>query len=74
MRLLGKDLTVRGYKRSEITKDPARPQNAKAFILKEFASSALKSVAARSCEFNEIAEAHYFVEGSEHIGKIFVTT
>lgn len=73
MPLLGKDLTVRGYQLFEITKDPARLEKAKTYIVKGLASGALKPVIARTFRLDEIVEAHRFMESNEQVGKIVVT-
>ncbi|MBZ9849903.1 zinc-dependent alcohol dehydrogenase family protein [Mesorhizobium sp. CA14] len=71
--VLAKTLTLRGYLVHEITGDPARLEAAKAFILDGLASGALKPVIARTFPFEEIAEAHRFLEAGEQFGKIVVT-
>lgn len=71
--VLAKSLTLRGYLVHEITGDPARLQAAKAFILDGLASGALKPVIARSFPFDDIVEAHRFLESGEQFGKIVVT-
>jgi NADPH:quinone reductase-like Zn-dependent oxidoreductase len=73
MPLLGKDLTVRGYQLFEITKDPARLEKAKAYIVKGLASGALKPVVARTFKLDDIVDAHRFMESNEQVGKIVVT-
>ncbi|WP_224544308.1 zinc-dependent alcohol dehydrogenase family protein [Mesorhizobium sp. CA16] len=71
--VLAKTLTLRGYLVHEITGDPARLEAAKAFILDGLAAGALKPVIARTFPFEEIAEAHRFLEAGEQFGKIVVT-
>ncbi|MBZ9658329.1 zinc-dependent alcohol dehydrogenase family protein [Mesorhizobium sp. ESP-6-4] len=71
--VLTKTLTLRGYLVHEITGDPARLEAAKAFILDGLATGALKPVIARTFPFEEIAEAHLFLEAGEQFGKIVVT-
>ncbi|BCM18010.1 zinc-dependent alcohol dehydrogenase family protein [Mesorhizobium sp. J8] len=71
--VLAKTLTLRGYLVHEITGDPARLEAAKAFILDGLASGALKPIVARTFAFEEIAEAHRFLEAGEQFGKIVVT-
>jgi NADPH:quinone reductase-like Zn-dependent oxidoreductase len=73
MPLLGKDLTVRGYQLFEITKDPARLEKAKDYIVKGLASGALKPVVAKTFKLDQIVEAHRFMESNEQVGKIVVT-
>ncbi|WP_217577706.1 zinc-dependent alcohol dehydrogenase family protein [Mesorhizobium sp. GbtcB19] len=71
--VLAKTLTLRGYLVHEITGDPARLEAAKAFILDGLASGALKPIIARTFPFEEIVEAHRFLESGEQFGKIVVT-
>ncbi|WFP62517.1 MULTISPECIES: zinc-dependent alcohol dehydrogenase family protein [unclassified Mesorhizobium] len=71
--VLAKTLTLRGYLVHEITGDPARLEAAKRFILDGLAAGALKPVIARTFPFDEIVEAHRFLESGEQFGKIVVT-
>lgn len=73
MSLLGKDLTIRGYQLFEITKDSARLEQAKRFVVDGLASGALKPVIAKTFKLNEIVEAHRFMESNAQVGKIVVT-
>jgi len=73
MSLLGKELTIRGYQLFEITKDRARLEQAKRFVLDGLSSGALKPVIAKTFRFDEIAEAHRFMESNAQVGKIVVT-
>lgn len=72
MSLLGKDLTIRGYQLFEITKDSARLEQAKRFVVDGLASGALKPVIAKTFKLNEIVEAHRFMESNAQVGKIVV--
>lgn len=71
--VLTKSLTLRGYLIHEIVRDPARLAAAKAFILDGLESGALQPVIAKTFAFNEIVEAHRFLESNEQFGKIVVT-
>ncbi|WP_262299850.1 zinc-dependent alcohol dehydrogenase family protein [Microvirga sesbaniae] len=71
--VLSKSLTLRGYLVHEIVGDPARLEAAKAFILDGLASGALKPIIARTFPFEQIVEAHRFLETNEQFGKIVVT-
>ncbi|GJE46283.1 zinc-dependent alcohol dehydrogenase family protein [Methylobacterium soli] len=71
--LLGKNLTLRGYQLFEVTTDPARLEQAKAFIVGGLASGALKPVIAKTFKLDEIVEATRFMESNEQVGKIVVT-
>ncbi|MBA8902934.1 zinc-dependent alcohol dehydrogenase family protein [Phyllobacterium sp. P30BS-XVII] len=71
--VLSKVLTLRGYLVHEIIGDPARLEAAKAFILDGLMSGALKPVIAKTFPFDQIVEAHRFLESNEQFGKIVVT-
>ncbi|MGA4636454.1 zinc-dependent alcohol dehydrogenase family protein [Pseudomonas solani] len=70
--VLSKSLTLRGYLVHEITGDPVRLAAAKAFILDGLASGALSPVIARAFAFEEVVEAHRFLESNQQLGKIVV--
>ncbi|RCS22146.1 NADPH:quinone reductase [Phyllobacterium salinisoli] len=71
--VLCKSLTLRGYLVHEIIGDPVRLETAKAFILEGLESRALKPTIARIFPFDQIVEAHRFLESNEQLGKIVVT-
>jgi NADPH:quinone reductase-like Zn-dependent oxidoreductase len=71
--VLKKRLTLRGYLVHETIGNPARRQAAKAFILDGLASGALRPVIARTFPFEQIAEAHRFLEAGEQMGKVVAT-
>jgi NADPH:quinone reductase-like Zn-dependent oxidoreductase len=71
--VLTKSLTLRGYLIHEITADPARLEAAKAFVLAGLKSGALKPVIDRTFPFDQIVEAHRYLESNAQFGKIVVT-
>ncbi|MET4307555.1 zinc-dependent alcohol dehydrogenase family protein [Bradyrhizobium sp. RT4b] len=71
--VLTKSLVLRGYLVHEIIRDPVRLARAKAFILDGLADGSLKPVIARTFPFDEIVEAHRFLESNNQFGKIVVT-
>lgn len=71
--VLTKSLVLRGYLVHEITRDPARLAKAKAFILDGLSDGTLKPIIARTFRFEDIVEAHRFLESNEQFGKIVVT-
>jgi NADPH:quinone reductase-like Zn-dependent oxidoreductase len=71
--VLGKSLTLRGYLVHEITGDPERLAAAKAFILDGLGDGSLKPIIARTFPFEEIVEAHRYLESNEQFGKVVVT-
>ena len=71
--VLGKSLTLRGYLVHEITGDPARLQAAKSFVLGGLESGALRPIIAKIFRFEEIVDAHRYLESNQQFGKIVVT-
>jgi NADPH:quinone reductase-like Zn-dependent oxidoreductase len=70
--VLSKTLTLRGYLVHEIVSDPARLRAAKTFVLDGVASGVLSPVIAKTFDFDQIVEAHCFMESNEQLGKIVV--
>lgn len=64
MDLLGKHLTLRGYQLFEITQDREKLERAKHFINEGLASGQLQPVIDRTFSFDEMAEAHRYMESS----------
>ncbi|SCB19888.1 NADPH:quinone reductase [Bradyrhizobium shewense] len=71
--VLTKSLVLRGYLVHEIVRDPMRLGRAKAFILDGVADDTLKPIIARTFKFEDIVEAHRFLESNTQFGKIVVT-
>lgn len=71
--VLSKRLTLRGYLVHEIIKDQERLDAAKTFILAGLASGDLRPVIAKTFSFDDIVEAHHFLESNQQFGKIVVT-
>lgn len=71
--VLSKTLTLRGYLVHEIISDPARLEAAKSFVLGGLTSGSLKPVIAKIFPFDQIVDAHRFLESNEQLGKIIVT-
>ncbi|CAD5267183.1 NADPH:quinone reductase [Bosea sp. 62] len=71
--VLSKSLTLRGYLVHEIAGDPARLAAAKAFILDGLGDGSLKPIIARTFPFEQIVEAHRYLESNEQFGKVVVT-
>lgn len=70
---LGKQLTMRGYLVHDVTADTERLEAAISFVRAGLAAGALKPVVARTFAFDDIAEAHRYLESGDHFGKIVVT-
>ncbi|MBB3258465.1 NADPH2:quinone reductase [Paraburkholderia bannensis] len=73
MDLLGRHLTVRGYELFEITTNAARLERAKRFITEGLTTGTLKPAIDRTFAFEQIADAHRYMEAGEQVGKIVVT-
>ncbi|MCA1372425.1 MULTISPECIES: zinc-dependent alcohol dehydrogenase family protein [unclassified Bradyrhizobium] len=71
--VLTKSLVLCGYLVHEIIRDPARLAQAKAFILDGLSDRTLQPVIARTFRFEDIVEAHRFLESNDQFGKIVVT-
>ncbi|PKU26391.1 zinc-dependent alcohol dehydrogenase family protein [Telmatospirillum siberiense] len=70
---ISKGLTLRGYTLFEVVSDPKRMAKAKRYILDGLTSGKLKPVIGKTFPFEQIVEAHRFLESNEQIGKIVVT-
>lgn len=73
MDVLGKHLTLRGYELFEITGNPEKLEQAKAFVNAGLASGKLHPVIDRTFAFEDIAKAHRYMEANAQVGKIVVT-
>lgn len=71
--VLSRSLTLRGFLIHEIVGDPAKLAAAKAFVLEGLHRGALMPVIARTFPFDDIVEAHRYLESNEQFGKIVVT-
>ncbi|WP_435021766.1 zinc-dependent alcohol dehydrogenase family protein [Tundrisphaera sp. TA3] len=71
--VLGKSLSIRGYLLSEVTTVPEKMERGLAFVNEGLADGTLKPIIAKTFPFEQIAEAHRYMEGNEQIGKIVVT-
>jgi NADPH:quinone reductase-like Zn-dependent oxidoreductase len=71
--VLSKMLTIRGYLLFEFTSDPKRLEAGKKFVVDGLASGKLKPVIAKTFPFEQIVEAHRYLESNTQIGKIVVT-
>lgn len=68
-----RDMTLRAYAFAfEMHKDE-RIEAMKSFVLPGLISGALKPVIAKVFGFNEIADAHRYLERNAHTGKVVVT-
>ena len=63
---------MRGYTISEILSDPERWRRAESDLRTGFEEGALRPIIDRSFGFDEIIEAHRFMESNQNVGKIVV--
>lgn len=71
--LIGKSLTIRGYKLFDLTTDPERRSVAVDWILGGVARKVLRPVIDSTFSLAEIVEAHRRLESGSQVGKIVVT-
>ena len=71
--VLVKSLTLRGYLVHEVIRDPGSLEVAKAFILDGLRLGSLRPIISKAFAFDEIAEAHRYLESNVQFGKIVVT-
>jgi NADPH:quinone reductase-like Zn-dependent oxidoreductase len=67
------NLTIRAFTLPFLTSDPLRMEQGKKFVLDGIASGHFKPIIARTFTFEEIADAHRYLESNQQIGKIVVT-
>lgn len=72
MDVLSRHLTLRGYELFEITKDSQKIEQAKAFITDGLATKQLRPVIDRVFDFDDMVEAHRYMEAGNQVGKIVV--
>lgn len=70
--VLSKHLTLRGYLVHEILTDPERLAAATRFIVDGVRAGALRPVIAKVFSFEQIVEAHRFLESNAQFGKVVV--
>lgn len=70
---LAKGLSIRGYTLFEITQDKDKLENAKAFLLPLFDADKLIPAVDKIFTFNQIQQAHEYMESNQQMGKIVVT-
>lgn len=70
---MNKALSVRGYTLFELTGDPQRLAPAQAFITRGLEAGQLKPIIAKTFPFEQIVEAHRYMESNQQFGKIVVT-
>jgi NADPH:quinone reductase-like Zn-dependent oxidoreductase len=71
--VFARDLTVRGLSLPTLTRDDAGLAALKQFVGEGLAGGAFRPTIARTFPFDQIAEAHRFIEAGEQVGKVVVT-
>jgi NADPH:quinone reductase-like Zn-dependent oxidoreductase len=68
-----KGLSIRGWVFTEITRYPHRFDRAREAILAGLADGHLKPVIAKTFAFDDLVEAHRYLEANQQVGKVVVT-
>jgi NADPH:quinone reductase-like Zn-dependent oxidoreductase len=71
--MIGRNLIIRGYSLFSITQIPEIADRAKRWVYELLENGKLQPIIARTFPFDQIVEAHRYMESNEHIGKIVVT-
>jgi NADPH:quinone reductase-like Zn-dependent oxidoreductase len=71
--VFARDLTIRGVALPALARDDHKLAAMKTFVSEGLSTGALRPTIARTFAFDDIADAHRFVEAGEQIGKIVVT-
>ncbi|PCH61276.1 MAG: NADPH:quinone reductase [Gammaproteobacteria bacterium] len=70
---LAKGLIVQGYTLFEITQDKEKLENAKNFVLTLFDEKKITPVIDKVFTFNQIQQAHEYMESNQQMGKIVIS-
>ena len=71
--IFARDLTLRGLALPSLTRDDVQLAALKQFVGDGLADGTLRPTIARTFAFDQIADAHRFIEAGEQVGKIVVT-
>ncbi len=71
--IFARNLTIRGVSLPAYAADDTQPAALKRFVTAGLADGSLSPVIARTFPFDEIVEAHRFMEAGSQVGKIVVT-
>jgi NADPH:quinone reductase-like Zn-dependent oxidoreductase len=72
-KVLGKSLALRGYLLHEISSRPVLLEAAKAYVAVGLEARTLRPIIAKTFAFEQIVEAHRYLEAGEQFGKVVVT-
>lgn len=70
---LGKALSMRGYTLFEVLGDETRFANGKRFVNHGLEAGDFKPIISRTFDFENMVEAHRYMESNQQFGKIVVT-
>jgi NADPH:quinone reductase-like Zn-dependent oxidoreductase len=70
--VFARDLTIRGLALPALAKDEQAREALKSFVQTGLDVGSLRPVIAKTFPFDEIANAHRYVESAEHIGKVVI--
>ncbi|MCB8884089.1 zinc-dependent alcohol dehydrogenase family protein [Acidisoma cellulosilytica] len=70
---LAKNLTIHAFTLPFLTRDPNRMKQGKEFVLSGVEAGQLKPIISRIFPFEEMVDAHRFMESNQQVGKIVVT-
>lgn len=70
---IGKGLSLRGYLVFELIRDARRLQEAASFIRDALRRGAIRPTIARRFAFDDIVEAHRYLESNQQLGKVVVS-
>ncbi len=70
---VSKGLNVRGYTLFELMPDASRREAAISFVTRGLEAGTLKPVIAKTFSFDQIVEAHRYLESNTQFGKIVVS-
>jgi NADPH:quinone reductase-like Zn-dependent oxidoreductase len=71
--VFARDLTIRGLALPSLARNEQALESLKSFVQTGLVDSSLKPVIAKTFPFDDIANAHRFLESAQHIGKVVVT-
>jgi len=71
--IFGRDLTIRGFAFPVVTRNDQRLAAVRQFVNEGISNGSLVPAIARTFPFDEIVDAHRFLESGNHVGKVVVT-
>jgi NADPH:quinone reductase-like Zn-dependent oxidoreductase len=71
--IFGRDLTIRGFTFPNVTRNDQQLAAMKQFVSEGISNRSLVPTIARTFPFDEIVEAHRFLESGNQVGKVVVT-